>query len=247
MENHNIEESPDAERPHIPVVNGEAKPSTGRKKKIFLSLCSLILVAGLGISVFLLKEERQRTNQFSDQAYGLLQEKARNEADLKAAAEDPELSKIDGSQTVYKAEVGKFSLTLPGNYYVIEELDGAFEGGPATQINVATAAENGIISNPVTANLSITAGPSDFLKKEFDKYIKDKLDGYPSYKKAGSIKVDGQDAQVYEIDNLITQKSIFFQSKDKKIDYEISLVDGSDNFAQTKTLLEDTLKGFKFN
>jgi hypothetical protein len=247
MENHNIENSQDAGRPNIPVVNGEAKPSTGRKRKILLSLCSLILVAGLGTSIFLLNEEKQRANQFSDQAYGLLQEKAKNEADLKAATENPELSKINEAQTVYKAEVGKFTLALPGKYYVIEKLDGTFEGEPATDISVAINAGNGVISNPFQSNLSILAGANNFTDAQFSKYIKDKLKAHIDYKKTDNIKIDGQDTQVYEIDNFPPQKSIFFRSRDKKIDYEITVIDNSENFKDTQDLLKDTIEGFKFN
>ncbi len=77
-------------------------------------------------------------------------------------------------------------------------------------------------------------------------YIKDKLKDSSS-EKAADIKIDGQTAQVYVTDNLLGQKSIFFESKDKKRYYEITVVDGSKKFSGTKVLLEDTLKGFKFN
>lgn len=87
MENNNVQESQDEDRPPIKVVNGEARPSSGRKRKILFSLLTLALVAGLGASLFLLKEEKQRANEFSDQAYSLLIENTKLEADTKESAQ----------------------------------------------------------------------------------------------------------------------------------------------------------------
>lgn len=67
MENNNIEESKDSERPAIPVVNGEAKPSTGKKMKVFLSLACVLLLAGLGTTSYLLNQEKADNKTLNSQ------------------------------------------------------------------------------------------------------------------------------------------------------------------------------------
>ena len=144
MENNNIEDSQGADRPSIPVVNGEAKPSNGKKRKVLFSLLTFVLVAGLGTSLFMLQEEKQRSNQFSDQAYGLLQDKAKLEAEKQTQLPAENQSDDGGNRVApegwneYVSKSKNYDFFHPKDWKVSESKSSGFgEYKPISNIEVS--------------------------------------------------------------------------------------------------------------
>lgn len=120
MESNKIQDSKDSSSPSIPVVNGEAKPSSGKKKKIFLSLVSVVLLAGLGTTSYLLTQEKSSNETLNSQLeeanteISSLQETL-DEANANALKQGQEPSLPEG----YKEHIdtkNKFSLYYPKSW-----------------------------------------------------------------------------------------------------------------------------------
>lgn len=143
----------------------------------------------------------------------------------------------------YAATVGKFTLTLPSEYYITVELDGGFEGGPGTRLSVGTAstkAEQTIISlahNRVSLEAYPLSGNSYESRKA------DIIAGQESTK-LSSVKVGGVDAEVYELGALFTDRKLFFTKNDT---FYVITAGSIDSNSSIKKDLDEVIKGFKFN
>lgn len=205
-----------------------------RLRKIFIWLGLLVLVVIIALLGYLYLIERADSQRLRDQ---LNQSPTVKEKVVNSPAIAP-------GQAKYAATVGKFTLTLPSQYYITVELDGGFEGGPATRLTVGTVstkAEQTIIS-PAHARVSIGA------------YLIGDGNTYEARKKAElaeqeatkltTVKVDGVDAEVYQLSGLFTDKKLFFTKND--IFYVITA--GSvDSTTSPQKDLDEVVKGFKFN
>lgn len=65
MESNTQQSQDDADQSPIKVVNGEAKPSGGNRRKIFMGMTGLILIVGFGFTGFLYSNEKS-TNETLD-------------------------------------------------------------------------------------------------------------------------------------------------------------------------------------
>lgn len=217
-------------------------PSGGKGKKVIVSLLCLVLVAAAGASAYLLKQEKDQVAQLNNQVAATQTELN----SLKAANETQpaEPAKTENPETVYSAKVGKFTITLPGSYTVIQQLDGPFEGGPATDISIGTKSDNQglVISNVEPAQMKIEAVPNSSKAYTFAKWLKEKTPT-DTYKKAGTMKVGDKTGQLYKKSGLIASQVLFVENN--KIFYTFEVPDYGDGKAQKN--LEMLVKGFKFN
>lgn len=104
MENNNIYDSRDANRPPIPVVNGEAKPSSGKKAKVLSSLVVVVLLAGLGGTGYLYSQKQTDNQELSSQLI---------EAESKAGSLQERLDEVNASALEQKDES---RISLPNDY-----------------------------------------------------------------------------------------------------------------------------------
>lgn len=238
MENHNIEESRNAERPPITVVNGEAKPPSGKKKRVLLSFAGIILLAGIGTTGYLYSQGKSDNKELNSQIADLSGqvESLKQEPQEKAQAAEPAK---EMTETVYKADVGKFTLTLPSEYYIVEEIDGGYEGGPITKATIGFPTdENNVISTDIFKTIGIYARPSE--QKNFKSDVENEVG--KDAKKVKTVKIDGVDADLYDVPGLSDSRTLVFY-KDK-VFYSISSTIQDKN---TDKLIDEIVKGFKFN
>ncbi|HEX5798343.1 MAG TPA: hypothetical protein VFX79_03220 [Candidatus Saccharimonadales bacterium] len=114
MENSNIHDSKDGERPPIRVVNGEAKPSNGKKAKVLLSLAVVVLLAGLGGTGYLYSQEKTDNEALSSQIV---------EADSEVGSLQERLDEVN-AEALKKADESKTA--LPKNYKEYTDADNKF-------------------------------------------------------------------------------------------------------------------------
>ncbi len=232
-----MQDSQDAERPPIPVVNGEAKKSNGKNKKILLSFAAVVLLAGFGTTGYLFTQEKSNARQLSAEVEDL---NVKVESLKQDAVEKAEVAEAEeASETVYKADVGKFTLTLPSEYYVVEEIDGGYEGGPITQAKIGfpTEAEN-VVSTDIFKTVEISARPSE--QKDFESDAKNAVG--EDAKKVKTIKVDGVDADMYDVPGLSDSSALVFFNN--KVFYKVSSAVKDKN---TDKLINEVINGFKFD
>lgn len=145
------------------------------------------------------------------------------------------------AQATYTAKVGRFTLTLGELYYIIIDLDGPFEGGPATRLAIGTRSDEGqqTVFSATHSRVTIEAYPIN----EFDSYesrVQTALQDVPDSQKLADTQVDGVKAEVYQLDGLFTDKKLLFTKNN--IFYDIT-AHGSDT---SGGVLEAVIKGFKF-
>lgn len=122
MENNNIEDSQGTERPTIPVVNGEATPSSGKAKKVLFSLLTLVLVAGAGAGGYLYSQEKttsQTLNSQLETANSKLSSLQGQLDELNTAPEEQKPSVPEGFKE-YTDSKNKFSLYYPSSWEKFE-------------------------------------------------------------------------------------------------------------------------------
>lgn len=152
MENNNIEDSRDAERPAIPVVNGEAKPSTGKAKKVLFSLLTLVLIAGAGVTGYLYSQEKTTSATLDSQ----LESANSKLSSLQGQLDQINADTADSAQEKLKAPEGyqeytdpshKFSLFYPNtwkdfkpNIESVEDYRAEYSGGPSLQYKAESEA-----------------------------------------------------------------------------------------------------------
>ncbi len=149
------------------------------------------------------------------------------------------------SEAKYSAAVGKFNLTLNNDYSIVVDLDGGFEGGPATQLFIAkdNPAGSQTVSAPSHARVDIFAVPLGVGNTYASRVESETTDSGTEVKKLEPVTIDGVSAEVYQLDGLFVYKKYLFQKND--IFYSITL--GSADSSDSQTVLGDVIKGFKFN
>lgn len=216
-----------------PITINENKHVKKRKGKKFGALfLVLLLLAGTGSGVFYWQQ--QDIKKLKNENQQLTSKLASKVGDNQKPSEDE-------AQTVYKAEVGKFTLTLPHKYVVLEENDGGGEGGPSTSLKIGERTDvEGVFTTQIFSTVTIYAYPlqdrSSF-RQEIDGILEG---GLPQ--KLPSVTIDGTTAEVYHTEGLGNPKDLFFTHNN--LFYRISM---DHDHEPTSTQLNEIIKGFKFD
>ncbi len=147
------------------------------------------------------------------------------------------------TQTQFTAEIGKFTVTIPDEYIIIRQLDGNFEGGPSTAIEIAAkASEYGtnVYSQPPVEPVSLEALPGDSWQS-FDEYIDSSLGQSLDIKSGDDVVVDGVTAQVRYTDGLFATTSIFWEKNG--LFYRLTSMSNLDIPQEMQVVID----GFSFN
>lgn len=218
----------------------------GTGKKIAITLLCLILVAATGAAAYLLKQEKSKVSQLNSQVASANSEVSSLKAEQAKESAKPETPVVKQNQnTVYKAKVGKFTLTLSDQYVVIQKIDGAGEGGSATDVDVGkkTDIEGVVVGNGLRAT-TVTANPNYAKNYTLQQWI-DKVEnaGNKEAKRAGTKKIDGVNGYLYTYGGLLPTSKLFFEKN--KIYYSIEVTDA--NNTEVGKQMDLMIKSFKFN
>jgi hypothetical protein len=140
----------------LAVSQNEAikQPKKSNKTKVFVWIIILVLLAGNIALGYLYYTQSKEVTDLQKQLESAKQVKEEPVTDANAT---------NAAKTSYTATVGKFSLSLPDNLVIIKKLDGGFEGGPATilQVTQVLDKEKGVVGsdNPFS-EVKITAIPT---------------------------------------------------------------------------------------
>lgn len=219
--------------------NQPIPPAKPKSKKVFVWLGFIAVIVVAGLLGYLYFIERGNSQTLRDEIQ-LMASNAKASDNVSSPAIAP-------AQAKYSAAVGKFTLTLPSEYYIIVDLDGGFEGGPVTRLNVgtlSTKAEQTIIS-PDYSRISIAAYPLGGDSYEERKTAAIEQTGVTQQTKVSNVKVDGVEAEAYEFGGLFTQREHYFTKND--IFYVITAGNVDTETSPVQKDLVAVLKGFKFN
>lgn len=224
-----------------PPVQHDDEHHGGTGKKIAITLLCLVLVAATGAVVYLLKQEKSKVSQLNSQVASANSEVSSLKAEQANEPAKSETPAVKQSQdTAYTAKVGKFTLTLPSDKVVVQELDGQTEGGPATHILIGVKTTNpalfdikyGEFQSTIVANPNYARGGTSF-QQWVDEVAAPKNES----KKLQSVTVSGVKGDLYSVGGLIGTEKLVFENN--KIYYSIE--------APNKKQLDEIVKSFKFN
>lgn len=216
-----------------PIIINENKQSKNRKgKKIATVFLILLLLLGTGGSVYYWQQQ---------EVTKLKEENRQLSSKLTENTTQSQDSEEDEIETVYKAEVGKFTLTLPHKYVIIKENDGGGEGGPSTSLAIGERTDTeGVFTTQVFSTVTLRAFPLEnrgTFRQEVDSILKDSLP-----QKQPAVTIDGVTAEVYRTEGFGTPKEMFFTKNN--IFYRISM---DEDHEPTNAQLDAIIKGLKFN
>lgn len=215
-----------------------ANQTRNTKKYVLTAFLAVLLAIAVGFGVWYwqqqtINEQSARVNSLESQVETLNseREKLANNSDDK-----------EEKQTEYQAEVGKFALTLPSKYKVIQQNDGGGEGGPFTHVLIAEETANpGVFESSIWDKMTISADPMEATNSTFESKVEVKLrnDNVIEEKET---TVDGVKAEVYLVGGLGTSKKIYFANNN--IFYEIDMRANTDTANERLEAVKD---GFRFN
>lgn len=163
-----------------------------------------------------------------------------DENDQTDEQEDEE--EAEPAKTVYEAEVGKFKLDLASKYAVVERLDGGFEGGPATSVEIGETSNNTpnvVVTNPAQA-FTIFARPESGATLADNDQVLALEDNEIATREDDTTFADTT-ARVYRIDGLFSTQHIVFVKNG--IVYEITKIKED---SKQDDVLEAVEAGFSF-
>lgn len=163
-----------------------------------------------------------------------------NQSDQADAADKDE--EVEPVKTVYQAEIGKFKLDLGAKYAVIERLDGGFEGGPATSVEIgetSTNTPNIVVTNPAQAFTVFARPESDATLADNDLTLA--LEDNEIATREDDSTFAGTPARVYRVDGLFSIRHTVFVKNG--IVYEITVI--SEDAVQD-AMFEAVEAGFSF-
>lgn len=217
------------------------------KRNLAIAILAVALAAIVGSGVWYWQQQtidarESRVNNLESQVETLSQEKEK----LAVAAEDEkkkeekEEEEKPDKRTVYKAEVGKFTLTLPSKYKIVQRNDGGGEGGPSTQLLLAEETDDpGVYNSSIWDKFEITAIPLQTIS--FRDRVDGKLENF-NVTEESTTTINGVKAEVYKTGGFGATKKIYFTNNG--IFYAIDIGSDSDTANQR---LEDVKDGFQFN
>jgi cytoskeletal protein RodZ len=213
----------------------QPKNSKYTSKKILIVVILVLLIMALSIVTYLFVNENNTTKELTQKVSQIENQQPSTE---NGTATNTDATNSDGKIS-YVAEVGAFSLNLPNNYRIVEYIDGAGEGGKATQIDVAVSSNKGAatVDNFAYKKVSVSATPKENFST-LESLIQSKISEGDEYKKLENITISGVDAQVYEVPGLDVITYYFFEKND--IHYVIT------NESSDAVKITDVLNGFSF-
>lgn len=131
----------------LPPPRPAAEPTKHEKRITLAWVLTIIMTLVTAVFAWLYFGKDAATPQPTEQTDQIDQ----NEPDDNGGEEE----EATPAKTVYQAEIGKFKLELPAKYAVVEKLDGGFEGGPATSVEIGETSAN-------TPNVVVTKPGGDF-------------------------------------------------------------------------------------
>ncbi len=217
----------------------EQKPN----KKLIISLSVLVFLAagstaGLGYLYLDTKQTSQNAASIAkEKIKSIEQDKKKLIAEKNERIAEESLNK----EVNYTAKVGKFSIKLPQEYTIVQELDGDAEGGPATILQLARKSE-------ASSNVAILNDPSfsihareNLSNQTLDEYIASERQDSQLDKQEASFDIDGVPATVISNAGLYNSNTAYLLNKN--IIYTFQYDDSEAN----EQFLADLMKDFKFN
>jgi hypothetical protein len=219
-----------APTPH--VVHVQKSPV----KSILLLLVFLVLIAGNILLGYLYYQQKQDANNLQQQI-GNLQATTSTELQTEQGGD------LSSSETIsYSSKTGAYNLTISADYTIVENIDGDYEGGPVSDIEVANSVDtDGVVisSIPPTRVYSIPKTTSSLAN-----FIDSQNSEYSNVVEIESITVDGVTAKVYRLSGLSDINRIFFESDNNVYMIEAGAPEGSGIISQQ---LQAIVDGFKFS
>ncbi len=239
-----------AETASVPAASSDKTKTTQPfASRLLWGLAVLALVAAVAAGVWWWQQKSlsrlsSQKNDLSAKVAALTSEKNKLAAENKALAQ----SANPPANTVYKANVGKFTLTLPSKYVVVHRQDNARTGLPWLQLLIGEkTADYNVIEAPDLGGVTIDARLMDRgenFRSAVDSDVSSAF-GLPPSKKLipTSLTIDGTAAEVYT-DTAFAQppKRVYF-TKNGML-YILAIKDGD---SQAKPKLDAVIAGFKFN
>lgn len=139
--------------------------------------------------------------------------------------------------SVYKAEVGKFTISLKAPYVIVRQIDGGFEGGPATRLEIAKCLndEANVYDQFPSNEVSVLANPNATAAE-----LKSRYESEIALIPDGNVTIDGVSANRYKANGLFTSLVIIFEHSG--IGYQIDATEG----AEGNKILTDLISDWKF-
>lgn len=232
------------ENPNSNVSDIPIKKS--KKNKILLTTLMVVVITAFLVLGYFYKTEKDNNNQLQNQlnsAKNKLDNSERNPVPKEINETTTPL--ITEQNTVYKANAGKFTLSLPATYGIVKQHDGSGEGGAATLLLIGKKLGNsGIIHSDNYGRVEVEAFPDSSRSGTFEQRVQAKLQefGGGSTKQTDTV-IDGVNVQVYIVGGLFSNKFLLFIKND--VFYAIKLV--NNEAPGVNEDLEEVIKGFKFN
>lgn len=204
-------------------------------KTIIAVILILLLAAISGYLGYMYLQEKDNANNLQQQLNSA-QSQTTAESDS-SGQQQPQASDFS-----YSAEVGKFTLTLPNKYVIIKNIDGGFEGGPVTDLEVAlNGSQPGIIDSSYSPNKVMST-----LKQGSDlsTYINNRNQEFADVNEQNVVTVDGVEAKVYRLGGLFDINRVYFEKGDNFYELE-SLAPEPQN--ELSEALTNIIAGFRFN
>ena len=226
-------------------VGGMGKPGHGKKKMLIMLVVVvfvLSLFGGAGWYYFdaskKADDQKARISELEGRVSDLL---ARlTDAGLEVPDVVPDVDGDCSGGSSYSADIGNFGITLSDPNVVIRSLDGGFEGGPITSLNIGQCADglDNVVDSTPTTEVKITAHPaatSAELKTIYESTLGSALVA------DSTMMIDGVSADVYTFSGLFDVKVVYFDNAG--IGYEIAL---SATNATTEAILTDLTADWNF-
>ena len=223
-----------APTPH--VVKVQKSPT----KTVLISLLIMLLAGGCGYLGYLYWQEKDNANNLQQQVNTL-----NSQASVPQSNSAEEAVQVKNETVSYTAEVGKFTIILPKDYVIIKNIDGGYEGGPVTELEIgeATSTPGVVIGNEGLTTFKIRAIPNQ--GGDLESFINDVLSDWPKDQRTEkeTIKIGNIKAKVIGVDGFSVSEYIFFENEG--INYYIELSDSQNE--KIKLLKQEVISGFKFN
>jgi len=213
-----------------PTKNTMRPPKKAHGIALNLALCLVVVTAGVaGVYYW----QHQKVNDLSKKNSSLVLQLA----SAQKASKSSQSSGGSASNTIsYKADVGKFTLTLPSKYAIVKTRDGGGEGRTQTSLEIGLATDTqGVVS--ITPELPINIFAYDMKGSTFRALVDAQDTVKDSYDKS-TLKIDGVDAEMYKAGGFAAPQAVYFTKNN--IFYTIDMGDAD-------PVLDAIIAGFKFD
>lgn len=229
------------DEPDVP----ETKPNTtlpkkkSKKGRILAILLIILLIGTSGALGWLYYDAAREARDQKDTISQLRQQLRDLGIETDDDASDEAAANCAGGSE-YSAEVGKFQLTLSSPNVIIRNIDGGFEGGPITELDIGRCLEDetNVVDKFPTHEVKITGHPSSdaaTLRSNFESRFGSPLTAGPT------VTIDGVTAQTYTGEALFSTKLVYFDHGG--IGYQIELTDTN---TESEAILTDVISDWSF-